>query len=194
MFPKAAWRSELEGAALRKLEDTWANVVLLIIDEASFIGRALFARAHFRTQQAKRAYFSEAGLDPNNYTFGNLSMILVGDFGQLQPIDDWSMCDTEATYATCPRHLRPLWKHACFGKLLLGTFEEAIMLKRIHRSKEDLWWTESWRRLRDFTCTQEGDWARWRDHDLDRGHFDDEQKEYFDKKATLLQLLVFTGY
>ncbi len=137
VFPKAAWKTELEGASLRKLEDTWENVVLLIIDEISFIGRALFARMHFRTQQAKRAVFSEAGLDPNDFTFGNLSMILVGDFGQLEPIDDWSMCDTEATYATCPKHLRHLWRHGCHGRLLLGTFKEAVMLNRIHRSKED---------------------------------------------------------
>ena len=64
------------------------------------------------------------------HTFGNLSIILVGDFGQLEPIDDWSMCDTEATYATTPKNLRHLWKHACHGKLLMSTFKEAVMLKR----------------------------------------------------------------
>ncbi len=186
VFPKAAWRSELDGKALRMLEDTWGDVVLLIIDEVSFIGRALLARMHFRTQQAKRAYFSEAGLDPNEYTFGDLSIVLVGDFGQLDPIDDWSMCDTEATYATCPKRLRNLWKHSCHGKLLLSTFKEAMMLKRIHRSKEDLWWTESCLRLRDFTCTKEGDYDWWRQHDLDRGHFNDEQREYFETHALWL--------
>ena len=62
VFPNAAWKSELDGAALRKLEDTWQDVLLLIIDEISFIGTALFARMHIRTQQGKRAYFSERGL------------------------------------------------------------------------------------------------------------------------------------
>ncbi len=175
VFPNAAWKNELEGAALRKLEDTWQNALLLIIDEISFIGRALFARMHFRTQQAKRAYFSQHGLDPNNYTFGDISIILVGDFGQLEPIDDWSLCDTEATYATCPKKLRHLWRHASHGKYLLTEFKEAIMLKQIHRSKEDMWWTESCLRLRDFTCTKEGDYDFWRQHDLDRGHLDAEQ-------------------
>ena len=52
---------------------------------------------HFRLQQAKRRFFSEAALDPHDYTFGNISIILVGDFGQLEPIDDWSMCDTAST-------------------------------------------------------------------------------------------------
>ena len=55
---------------------------------------------------------------------GDLSMILVGDFRQLEPIDDWSMCDTEATYATCPKNLRHLWRHARYGKLLLTDFKD----------------------------------------------------------------------
>ena len=96
---------------MRKLEDAWQDALPLIIDEISFIGTALFARMHIRTQQGKRAYFSERGLDPHDSTFGDISMILVGDFGQLEPIDDWSMFDTEATFATCPKKLRHLRKH-----------------------------------------------------------------------------------
>ena len=119
VFPKAAWKNELAGAAARQLEEQWRNVVLLIVDEISFIGRAFFARMHFRTQQAKRSFFSEAALDPNVYTFGDLSIILVCDFGQLEPIDDWSMCDSEASFQTCPKNMRHLWRHACQGKLLL---------------------------------------------------------------------------
>ena len=60
------------------------------------------------------------------------------------------------------------------------------MLKQIHRSKEDIWWTESCLRLRDFTCTKAGDWDYWRLHDLDRGHLNDEQKAYFESKAVWL--------
>ena len=186
VFPKAPWKSELSGDAFRKLEEQWRSVELLIVDEVSFIGRAFFARMHFRLQQAKRGLWSEAALDPNEYTFGDLSIILVGDFGQLEPIDDWSMCDTEATYQTCPPSRRHLWRHAGHGKLLLQTFEEAVMLGRIHRSKDDMWWTESCLRLRDFTCTKEGDYDWWRCHDLDRGHFTDEQKRYFENEAVWL--------
>ena len=164
----------------------WDNVVLLIVDEVSFIGRALFARMHFRLQQAKRPYFTERSIDPAAKLFGDISIILVGDFGQLEPIDDWSMCDTESNWATCPKNIRHLWSHARFGKLLTETFQEAIMLKQIHRSKEDLWWTESCLRLRDFTCTFEGDWAVWKQHDLDREHLNKEQVEYFENKALWL--------
>ena len=131
VFPNAAWKNELSGEAFRKLEQQWRSVVLLIVDEISFIGRAFFARMHFRRQHAKRRFFSESGLDPNEYTFGNLSIILVGDFGQLEPIEDWSMCDTEATYQTCPKNMRHLWRHQCHGRLRLSTFDEAVMLSRI---------------------------------------------------------------
>ena len=36
-------------------------------------------------------------MDPNGCIFGNLSMMLVGDFGEQEPIDDWSMCDTDVS-------------------------------------------------------------------------------------------------
>ena len=186
VFPNAAWKNELSGDAFRQLEEQWRNVVLLIVDEISFIGRAFFARMHFRLQQAKRRFFSEAGIDPNRHTFGDIAIILVGDFGQLEPIGDWSMCDLEATYQSCPKNMRHLWRHAYHGKLLMQTFDEAVMLTRIHRSKADMWWTESCLRLRDFTCTKEGDYDHWQGHDLDRGHLSAEQKRYFDEEAVWL--------
>ena len=185
IFPNASWKAELQGDAYRRLEKTWSSVVLLIVDEVSFIGRCFFARIHYRLQQAKRQFFSEAGLDPNEYTFGNISILLVGDFGQLEPIDDWSMCDHEATFKDTPQRLRHLWKHSEYGKELVKTFDEAFMLRHIHRSKDDMQWTESCLRLRDFTCTWE-DYMWWLEHDLDRGHLDDAQKAYFDNHAVWL--------
>ena len=119
IFPGATWKAELAGDAARKLEHQWANVELLIVDEVSFIGRAFFTRMHFRLQQGKRRTFSEWALDPNEFTFGDLSIILVGDFGQLEPIDDWSMCDRESRACDQPKLLLHLWKHAQFGKELL---------------------------------------------------------------------------
>ena len=186
IFPQATWKKELAGEALRKLERQWESVVLLIVDEISFIGRAFLARMHFRLNQGRRRFFSEAGLDPSQFDFGNISMILVGDFGQLDPIDDVSCCDTEMTWLTCPQKIRRLWNHASHGRSLLGLFKEAVILRRIHRSKEDLWWTESCLRLRDFECTLEEDWMHWKTHDLERGHFTKEQKKYFEDKAVWL--------
>ena len=96
------------------------------------------------------------------------------------------MCDTETTYQTLPNNMRHLWPHIRSGKLLMQTIDEAIVLRKIHRSKEDLWWTESCLRLRDFQCTKEGDYDIWREHDLDRGHLNDEQKAYFEREAVWL--------
>ena len=186
IFPKAAWKSELDGEACKRLERTWSNVVLLIVDEISFIGRAFFWRMHCRLQQGRRRHFSESALDPNDYIFGDISIILVGDFGQLEPIDDWSMCDSQASYHMCPKKMKQLWGHNvnCCRKLM-PKFREAVMLHEIHRSRHDMWWTESCLRLRDFAMTWE-DWNWWRQHDLDRGHLTPEQKDYFDNKAVWL--------
>ena len=115
-----------------------------------------------------------------------MSIVLVGDFSQLEPIDDWSMRDMNATFHACPKTMRHLWRHACQGQLLLETFDEAVMLSRIHHSKDDLWWAESCLCLRTFTCTKEDDYDWWRLHDLDRGHFNDEQKRYVENEAVWL--------
>ena len=186
IFPNAAFKKELQGDQFRALEKQWESVVLLIVDETSFIGRAFFHRMHCRLQQARRGFFAERGLDPEKFHFGDISMILVGDFGQLEPIGDLSFCDDEMTYATCPKPLWHLWGHAQSGRHLLESFTEATNLTRIHRSKDDLWWTESCLRLRDFEMTYDGDYTTWRQHDLDRGHLTAEQKTYFEDEAVWL--------
>jgi hypothetical protein len=68
----------------------------------------------------------------------------------------------------------------------MRTFKEAWVLSKIHRSNDDMWWTRSCLRLRDFECTKTGDYDVWRLHDLDHGHLDDEQKQYFETQATWL--------
>ena len=57
-FPNAAFKKELKGEQFRALEKQRENVVLLIVDEVSFIGRAFFYRMHCRFQQAQRGYFA----------------------------------------------------------------------------------------------------------------------------------------
>jgi hypothetical protein len=186
IFPNAKFQKELKGDKFRVLEKQWENVVLLIVDEVSFIGRAFFYRMHCRLQQAKRGYFAELGCDPDGSHFGDVSIILVGDFGQLEPINDISLCDDETTYKTCPKSIWNLWGHAQAGRQLLESFKEAIMLSRIHRSEDDLWWTQSCLRLRDFEMDFNEDYMTWREHDLDRGHFTPEQKKYFQTEAVWL--------
>ena len=89
---------------------------------------------------------------------------------------------------TCPQDVNPAhnWGHVHRGRVLLQTFREAFMLQHIHRSKDDLWWTQSCLRLRDFTMDYEGDYKAWLQHDLHRGHLNTEQKEYFNNEALWL--------
>lgn len=182
----APWKKELKRDAARKLEQQWRSVVLLIVDEISFIGTSFFAKMHFRLQQGRSRYFSERGLNPLWYSFGDASVILVGDFGQLEPIDDISLVDLETTRATIHKNLRHLLSQIRHGRNLLQEFTETFMLNRVHRSKDDQWWTESCLRLRDFTCTRHEDHDVWMQHDLDRGHLTKEQKRYFDQEAVWL--------
>ena len=139
IFPSSTFKKEVSGESLRVLEKQWENVVLLIVDEVSFIGRAFLHRMHCRSQQAKRAYFAQRGLNPEKHDFGAISMILVGDFGQLQPIEDISLFDDEMQYATCPKSMWKVWAAAQSGRDLLESFKEAFGLARIHRSKDDRW-------------------------------------------------------
>jgi hypothetical protein len=186
IFPNAAFHAEFAGEAARKLEQQLANVVLLIVDEVSFIGGAFFVKMHFRMQQGRRRYFAEWAKDAAKYVFGGASIILVGDFGQLEPIDDISMCDEESRREYGPKKIHPLLKLARKSIHLLELFEEAFLLKQIHRSKEDTWWTESCLRLRDFKMTMDQDWKQWQKYDLDRGHFSEKQKGYFETTAVWL--------
>jgi hypothetical protein len=173
----------LEGRHQIKLERDWASAVLLIVDETSFIGQALFHQMHCRLQQAKRRSMDALNLNVGKCTFGDMSVILVGDFGQLDPIHDWSLCDTETRNSDVPRKLRHKCKDRIAGKDLVAAFDAAFMLTQIHRSADDTWWTESCLRLRDFKMDLQRDYNFWILHDLRRGHFTAAEKQYFDDNA-----------
>ena len=176
----------LQGEHHIKLERQWANAVLLIVDETSFIGQALFHQMHCRLQQAKRRALDALNLEVDTCTFGDMSIILVGDFGQLEPIEDWSLCDTETINSDIPAKLRYKSRDRIMGKELLKTFDTAFMLTQVHRSAGDAWWTGSCLRLRDFKMTHWIDYSYWLQHDLRRGHFTDDEKQYFDDNAVWL--------
>ena len=115
-----------------------------------------------------------------------MSIILVGDFGQLEPIEDWSLCDTETKNSDIPAKLRYKSRDRMLGKEFLKTFDTAFMLTQVHRSADDAWWTGSCLRLRDFKMTHWSDYSYWLQHDLRRGHFTEAEKQYFDDNAVWL--------
>ena len=71
---------ELKGDRLRDLQERFEDVELLVIDEKSMIGQYMLYMIEERLRQAKP---SRA-----NIPFGGVSIILMGDFGQLAPVMD----------------------------------------------------------------------------------------------------------
>lgn len=59
-------------------------------------------------------------------------------------------------------------------------------LRSIHRSQEDVWWTQSCLRLRDDTCTHDQDYQLWKKHDLEQGNLTYSEKSYFHHHAVWL--------
>lgn len=76
-------KSELDGNRLKQLQERLQNVIYLIIDEKSMVGRRMLAVIDMRLRQA----FPEN----KNKAFGGRSIILFGDFGQLPPVLDFPM-------------------------------------------------------------------------------------------------------
>ena len=75
-------------------------MVLLIVDEISFLSRATYVPPHAFALTANTSWIFRRGvLDPANFHFGDISITLVGDFGQLEPIEDISFCDDETNCA-----------------------------------------------------------------------------------------------
>ena len=68
------------GKALHNLQERWAKIEYVIIDEVSMIGQTLLARFHASVQKAK-AVDSDA-------PFAGLNVLFSGDFMQLSPVQD----------------------------------------------------------------------------------------------------------
>jgi len=74
---------------LEALANLWRYIRLLIIDEVSMIGANLMALISNRLGQAR------AGLPTEGYHFGKISVVFLGDFGQLRPVTDTSLFDSK---------------------------------------------------------------------------------------------------
>jgi ATP-dependent DNA helicase PIF1 len=74
---------DIDGERLKQLQKRLGGVNYLIIDEKSMVGRRMLALIDMRLRQA----FPEH----KNQPFGNCSIIIVGDFGQLPPVLDEPM-------------------------------------------------------------------------------------------------------
>ena len=78
----------LHRERLKGMQDTFTNVGILFIDEKSMIGQKTFTMVSKRLQEARPHY--------KDKPFGNLSVILSGDFKQLSPVRDSPLFKTNA--------------------------------------------------------------------------------------------------
>jgi ATP-dependent exoDNAse (exonuclease V) alpha subunit len=73
----------LQGDQLTNLQRLFEDVEYLIIDEISMVSDAMLAKVNIRLNQIK---CTQEQLDAGGMYFGNISVIVIGDFYQLQPV------------------------------------------------------------------------------------------------------------
>ena len=105
---------ELEGSAFIRLQDRMKDKKYIIINEMSMLGQRSFTWIDKRLKQATARY---------DKLFGGISVILIGDFGQLPPVGDKLLF-------TNPDVTRHESDHAY---LLYKQFTTVVMLKQILR-------------------------------------------------------------
>ena len=106
---------DLEGNALMRLQDRIKGKKYIIIDEMSMLGQKSFTWVDKRLRQATAQY---------GKPFGGMSIILIGDFGQLPPVGDRLLFSNPSL--TCD-------ESNDHGYLLYKEFCTVVVLKQILR-------------------------------------------------------------
>ena len=109
--------NELSGQRLRALQDAFEGVKYVVIDEMSMMGQRTFGYVDLRLRQATGEL---------NEFFGGLSIILVGDFGQLPPVGDAPMYVQPNTSSLRQR-----------GYVAYRQFTDVVVLERVQRQVGD---------------------------------------------------------
>lgn len=132
----------LENDNLKKLQNEFKKIEFLIIDQFSMLSQIMFGKIDSRLRQAKN----------NNLMLGGISIILIGDPGQLLPVCASSLYDTALK--------TPLAKG---GYLAYNQFKIVITLEAVMRQQnldndqQQAHFIELLPRLRDGTSTID-DW------------------------------------
>ena len=135
-FAKLRDVQELRGPSLQVLQDKCRNIKFVIIDEVSMIGGALLDTIDRRLRQAFPNH--------SDVYFGNCSIILFGDFGQLPPVMDSKLFQRDMT--------KPL---SVRGNDAFRMFDTAFFLRQSVRQANDHVFRDLLLRLRDGLSTQE---------------------------------------
>ena len=171
-LPVRSIQHELQGATLQRLQLRMKDKCYLIIDEMSMIGHRMMAWVDKRLRQATGKLDSP---------LGGVSVILIGDFGQLPPVCDRPLY-AEPTSNALSSH----------GHSVYQMFDTVVMLDQVLRQSgmdpETQIFRELLLRLRDGSTTQE-DWQMLLTRDPstadNRGDFSDAVHLYYDKASVV---------
>ena len=136
----------LEGAALHKLQTTFKDTKVLILDEKSMCGLGRLSQIHRRLCQAKQSI--EA--------FGGLTVVLCGDIRQLPPVQDLGIYSAEGGELAQRE-----------GRELYQLFDISIRLTESHRQKGDPEFAAQLERMASGDFNKE-DWESWKPRALNR--------------------------
>ena len=150
--------------------------MLLVLDEVSFVGRALFGKMEVRGRQGRKDWLDEVDLqsDDEASTFGNVGLLLSGDPSQLPPIHDKELISQEKSDGKLDRRGKEVWEKV----------PHVIQLWRCHRQQGDADYAHQCLRLRDGTFSRK-DWEDWLRYDLARGRMTEEQRLSFEKGKSI---------
>ena len=149
----------LGGERLMELQRKFEHVGLLMVDEKSMIGQEMFWMVGERLKEAKPHH--------QDKPFGNLSIVLLGDWKQLPPVADTPLYDCESKK---PR-----------GYNLYQLFHKVIFFDTVQRQTGE----DQQQFREDLASLAEGQfslqtWKRWRSRALDLLP-PDEQAEFFER-------------
>ena len=160
---------DLQGDSLQRLQLRLEGKRFLIVDEMSMIGHKMLSSLDNRLR---------AGTGKQDIPFGGMSVILMGDFGQLPPVGDKPMYVT-GNGSVVSDH----------GHSLYLMFDSVIILEQVMRQAGEDTETIAFRgllmRMRNGKVTEE-DWQLLLQHsttNVPMDQFTDAIRLYFDKKS-----------
>ena len=111
---------------LKRLQEDWRHVVMLFIDESSFIGLKTASKIQQRLNE-----IADGLVDPTTRApFGGMSMVLIGDPKQLSPVKDVPI------YRPPIANRTQRFEIAC-SEAYFKLFTKVVVLEKIHRQDGD---------------------------------------------------------
>ena len=156
---------DLDGDKLTDLCDRLRTVKLLVIDEVSMLSAVQLEMISRRLDQVQKSNDRNAfeKRDPSKRAagFGGISVLLVGDFGQLSPVKGVSLISSRVS----ARGTALFRSRAAQGQVRFRAFTDVIRLWRVYRQQTADHFKASTVNLRDAIVTVK-DHELWAEHEL----------------------------